>query len=167
MILQSGGAGPYITYLTPGRIVDAGITDANNMGAAMAPAAYDTLSAFFRDTGYKPADFDLILTGDLGELGHAIVRDFFQRDGVDMGPQFQDCGLLLYDRKHQDMHAGASGCGCSASVLNGYLLRKMREGKWKTILFAPTGALLSPTSSGQGESIPSICHAVRLSAVRE
>ena len=103
----------------------------------------------------------------MGELGHAIVRDFFQRDGVDMGPQFQDCGLLLYDRKHQDMHAGASGCGCSASVLNGYLLRKMREGKWKTILFAPTGALLSPTSSGQGESIPSICHAVRLSAVRE
>ena len=76
-------------------------------------------------------------------------------------------GLLLYDRKHQDMHAGASGCGCSASVLNGYLLRKMREGKWKTILFAPTGALLSPTSSGQGESIPSICHAVRLCAVRE
>lgn len=120
----------------------------------MAPAAYDTLSAFFRDTGYKPADFDLILTGDLGELGHAIVRDFFQRDGVDMGPQFQDCGLLLYDRKHQDMHAGASGCGCSASVLNGYLLRKMREGKWKTILFAPTGALLSPTSSGQGSPSP-------------
>ena len=157
---------PYVTHVTCGRIVDKGITDANNMGAAMAPAAYDTLSAFFRDTGYKPADFDLILTGDLGELGHAIVRDFFQRDGVDMGPQFQDCGLLLYDRKHQDMHAGASGCGCSASVLNGYLLRKMREGKWKTILFAPTGALLSPTSSGQGESIPSICHAVCLSAQR-
>lgn len=153
--------------VTVGTVTDMGIADANNMGAAMAPAAYDTLSAFFRDTGYKPADFDLILTGDLGELGHAIVRDFFQRDGVDMGPQFQDCGLLLYDRKHQDMHAGASGCGCSASVLNGYLLRKMREGKWKTILFAPTGALLSPTSSGQGESIPSICHAVRLSAVRE
>ncbi len=166
-ILGSDGPGPYVTHVTCGRIVDKGITDANNMGAAMAPAAYDTLSAFFRDTGYKPADFDLILTGDLGELGHAIVRDFFQRDGVDMGPQFQDCGLLLYDRKHQDMHAGASGCGCSASVLNGYLLRKMREGKWKTILFAPTGALLSPTSSGQGESIPSICHAVRLSAVRE
>ena len=84
-----------------------------------------------------------------------------------MGENFQDCGMLLYDRQRQDMHAGASGCGCSASVLNGYLLRKMREGKWKTILFAPTGALLSPTSSGQGESIPSICHAVRLSAVRE
>ena len=166
-IVSSSGKGPFVECATVGKIQDFGIKDANNMGAAMAPAAYDTLSAFFRDTGYKPADFDLILTGDLGELGHAIVRDFFQRDGVDMGPQFQDCGLLLYDRKHQDMHAGASGCGCSASVLNGYLLRKMREGKWKTILFAPTGALLSPTSSGQGESIPSICHAVRLSAVRE
>ena len=166
-LVCSHGKGPRITAATIGTVTDLGIKDANNMGAAMAPAAYDTLSAFFRDTGYKPADFDLILTGDLGELGHAIVRDFFQRDGVDMGPQFQDCGLLLYDRKHQDMHAGASGCGCSASVLNGYLLRKMREGKWKTILFAPTGALLSPTSSGQGESIPSICHAVRLSAVRE
>ena len=166
-VVGNSGDSPFVSAVTIGRIMDLGIKDANNMGAAMAPAAYDTLSAFFRDTGYKPADFDLILTGDLGELGHAIVRDFFQRDGVDMGPQFQDCGLLLYDRKHQDMHAGASGCGCSASVLNGYLLRKMREGKWKTILFAPTGALLSPTSSGQGESIPSICHAVRLSAVRE
>ena len=167
VVLAKNGDGPYITHVTPGRIQDKGIKDANNMGAAMAPAAYDTLSAFFRDTGYKPADFDLILTGDLGELGHAIVRDFFQRDGVDMGPQFQDCGLLLYDRKHQDMHAGASGCGCSASVLNGYLLRKMREGKWKTILFAPTGALLSPTSSFQGESIPGICHAVVLDRTKE
>ena len=112
-----------------------------------------------------PEDLDYILAGDL--LNQCIGSSFGLRDVVDMGPQFQDCGLLLYDRKHQDMHAGASGCGCSASVLNGYLLRKMREGKWKTILFAPTGALLSPTSSGQGESIPSICHAVRLSAVRE
>ena len=162
-----GQGGVQILSATFGRVQDYGVTDINNMGAAMAPAAYDTLSAFFRDTGYRPADFDLIITGDLGELGHDIVRDFFRRDGVDLGPQFQDCGLLLYDRKHQDMHAGASGCGCSASVLNGYLLRKMREGKWKTVLFAPTGALLSPTSSGQGESIPSICHAVRLCAVRE
>ena len=166
-IVSSSGKGPFVECATVGKIQDFGIKDANNMGAAMAPAAYDTLSAFFRDTGYKPADFDLILTGDLGELGHAIVRDFFQRDGVDMGPQFQDCGLLLYDRKHQDMHAGGSGCGCSASVLNGYLLRKMREGKWKTILFAPTGALLSPTSSFQGESIPGICHAVVLDRTKE
>ena len=94
------------------------------------------------------------------------VRDFFQRDGVDMGPQFQDCGLLLYDRKHQDMHAGASGCGCSAAVFNGYLLHGLRTGKWQRLVFAPTGALLSPTSTFQGESIPGICHAVAISAER-
>ena len=104
--------------------------------------------------------YDLILTGDLGELGHSIVRDFFQQDGVSLDCRFQDCGLLLYDRQQQDMHAGASGCGCSASVLNGYILGGMREGTWKKILFAPTGALLSPTSSFQGESVPGICHAV-------
>ena len=138
------------------------IFHANNMGAAMAPAAYDALAAFFRDTGTRPQDYDLIVTGDLGELGHAIVRDFFSRDGVDMGENFQDCGLLLYDRKRQDMHAGASGCGCSASVLNGYLLTEMRRGRWDRILFAPTGALLSPTSSFQGESVPGICHVVCL-----
>ena len=100
------------------------------MGAAMAPAAYDALSAFFRDTGTTPADFDLVITGDLGELGHAILRDFLDRDGIRTGKNFQDCGLLLYDRQQQDMHAGASGCGCSASVLNGFLLRGMREGRW-------------------------------------
>lgn len=128
-----------------------------------APAAYDTLAAFFRDTETKPRDYDLVVTGDLGELGHAIVRDFFSRDGVDLGENFQDCGLLLYDRQAQDMHAGASGCGCSASVLNGYLLSGLRSGRWKRIVFAPTGALLSPTSSFQGESIPGICHAVCIS----
>ena len=165
-ILASDGPGPYVTHVTCGKIVDKGITDANNMGAAMAPAAYDTLSAFFRDTETGPKDYDLILTGDLGELGHDIVRDFFQRDGVDLGDRYQDCGLLLYDREAQDMHAGASGCGCSAAVLNGYLLTELRRGKWTRIVFAPTGALLSPTSSFQGESIPGICHAVCLSAQR-
>lgn len=162
-ILEADGSGPYVTHVTCGKIVDKGITDANNMGAAMAPAAYDTLSAFFQDTGTKPADYDLVITGDLGELGHAIVRDFFAKDGIEL-PNFQDCGLLLYNRKEQDMHAGASGCGCSASVLNGYLLTELKKGRWKKILFAPTGALLSPTSSFQGESIPGICHAVCLSA---
>ena len=162
-ILGSAGPGPRVTHVTCGKIVDKGVTDANNMGAAMAPAAYDTLSAFFRDTQTRPGDYDLVITGDLGELGHAIVRDFFARDGVDL-PNFQDCGMLLYDRKNQDMHAGASGCGCSASVLNGYLLSELKAGKWKKIVFAPTGALLSPTSSFQGESIPGICHAVCLSA---
>ncbi len=163
-VLGREGAGPYITHVTCGKIVDKGITDPNNMGAAMAPAAYDTLAAFFRDTGTAPKDYDLIVTGDLGELGHGIVRDFFSRDGVELGDNFQDCGLLLYDRESQDMHAGASGCWCSASVLNGYLLTQMQRGVWKKIVFAPTGALLSPTSSFQGESIPGICHAVCISA---
>ncbi|WP_295580632.1 stage V sporulation protein AD [uncultured Oscillibacter sp.] len=165
-ILAEDGPGPYVTHVTCGKIVDKGITDANNMGAAMAPAAYASLAAFFHETGTKPPDYDLIITGDLGELGHAIVRDFFSRDGIDLGERFQDCGLLLYDREKQDMHAGASGCGCSASVLNGYLLTELRRGRWRRILFAPTGALLSPTSSFQGESIPSVCHVVCLSAER-
>ena len=163
-ILGREGPGPYITHVTCGKIVDKGISDPNNMGAAMAPAAYDTLAAFFRDTGTTPKDYDLVITGALGELGHGIVRDFFARDGVELGDNFQDCGLLLYDRDGQDMHAGASGCGCSASVLNGYLLTEMQRGRWRKILFAPTGALLSPTSSFQGESIPGICHAVCISA---
>ena len=165
-ILADDGPGPYVTHVTCGKIVDRGVADANNMGAAMAPAAYDTLSAFFRDTKTTPDDYDLVITGDLGEVGHAIVRDFFAKDGIQLGNNFQDCGLLLYDRHNQDMHAGASGCGCSASVLNGYLLGGMRERKWTRIVFAPTGALLSPTSSFQGESIPGICHAVCLSTQR-
>jgi stage V sporulation protein AD len=165
-ILGPDGPGPYITHITCGKIVDKGIRDANNMGAAMAPAAYDTLSAFFRDTHTLPSDYDLVLTGDLGELGHAIVQDFFQRDGIDMTKNYLDCGMLLYDLKRQDMHAGASGCGCSASVLNGYLLSGLRAGKWKRIVFAPTGALHSPTASFQGESIPGICHALCLSTER-
>ena len=137
-ILGAQGDGPYITHVTCGRIVDWGITDANNMGAAMAPAAYDTLRAHFTATATGPEDYDLIVTGDLGLLGHQIVTD-----------------------------AGGSGCGCSAAVFNGYLLRGLREGRWKRLLFAPTGALLSPTSSFQGESIPGICHAVALSAAKE
>jgi len=148
-------------------VVDKGVTDANNMGAAMAPAAYDTLCALFRDTRTKPEDYDLIVTGDLGRLGHQIVSDFFARDGLPLGEHYTDCGLLLYDIESQDMHCGGSGCGCSASVLCGYLLRGMREGKWNRIIFAPTGALLSPTTTFQGESIPGICHAVVFSNHKE
>ena len=166
-ILGAQGDGPYVTHVTCGGNVVKGLTAANNMGAAMAPAAYDTLSAHFRETGRKPTDYDLILTGDLGELGREIVIDFFDRDGIDMRHNYNDCGLMLYDLKKQDMHAGASGCGCSAAVLNGYLLRQMRQKKLNNILFAPTGALLSPTSSFQGESIPSICHAVAFSNQKE
>ena len=160
-LLGEEGNGPYVTHLTAGKIVDLGVTDPNNMGAAMAPAACDTLAAVFRDTQTAPADYDLIVTGDLGKLGHDIVVDLLGREGVDMTKNYDDCGLLLFDREAQDMHCGGSGCGCSASVLCGYLLRGQR------ILFAPTGALLSPTSSFQGESIPGICHAVVLSNTRE
>ena len=166
-LLACEGEGPYITHVTTGKIVDKGVTDANNMGAAMAPAAYDTLCALFRDTRTKPEDYDLIVTGDLGRLGHQIVSDFFARDGLPLGERYTDCGLLLYDIESQDMHCGGSGCGCSASVLCGYLLRGMREGKWNRIIFAPTGALLSPTTTLQGESIPGICHALILSNQKE
>ena len=166
-LLACEGEGPYITHVTTGKIVDKGVTDANNMGAAMAPAAYDTLCALFRDTRTKPEDYDLIVTGDLGRLGHQIVSDFFARDGLPLGERYIDCGLLLYDIESQDMHCGGSGCGCSASVLCGYLLRGMREGKWNRIIFAPTGALLSPTTTFQGESIPGICHAVVFSNHKE
>ncbi|MBU5627652.1 stage V sporulation protein AD [Oscillibacter sp. MSJ-2] len=162
-ILGAQGDGPYITHATCGRIVDLGISDVNNMGAAMAPAAHDTLLSFFQDTNTSPSDFDLVVTGDLGALGHEILCDLMAQDGVRMGKNYKDCGLLLYDLEQQDMHAGGSGCGCSASVLNGYLLRGMREKRWKRILFAPTGALLSPTSSFQGESIPGISHAICIS----
>lgn len=165
-LLQPAGPGVPIAAATFGRVQDYQVRDINNMGAAMAPAAYDTLSAFFRDTGTAPEDYDLIITGDLGKLGHEIVRDLFRRDGVELGSRFLDCGLLLYDLKGQDMHAGASGCGCSASVFNGYLLSGLREGKWRRIVFAPTGALLSPTSAFQKESIPGICHAVCISTFR-
>ncbi len=166
-ILGAQGDGPYVTHVTCGKIVDKGITDVNNMGAAMAPAAYDTLAAHFQATGTAPEDYDLILTGDLGVLGHEIVTEFFLHDGIDMRHNYHDCGMLLYDLEKQDMHAGASGCGCSAAVLNGYVLRGMRQNKWQRVLFAPTGALLSPTSSFQGESIPSICHAVVFSTRKE
>ena len=165
-LLSAQGPGPYISHVTCGRIVDQGITDPNNMGAAMAPAAYDTLRAYFADTHTGPADYDAIFTGDLGELGHEIVMDLFRQDGVDMTRNYEDCGMLLYDRDRQDMHAGGSGCGCSAAVFNGYLLTGLKQGRWRRILFAPTGALLSPTSSFQGESIPGICHLVCVSTER-
>ena len=165
-ILADEGPGPYVTHVTCGVIEDYGISDVNNMGAAMAPAAHSALTAFFRETNTAPRDYDLILTGDLGALGHQILLDLFRLDGLDLTGNCQDCGMLLYDRKQQDMHAGASGCGCSASVLNGYVLSGMRAGKWSRVVLAPTGALLSPTSSFQGESIPSICHVICLSCKR-
>ena len=161
VILAGQGPGPYITHITTGKVVDKGIRDAANMGAAMAPAAYSTLAAHFQDTGRRPSDYDLIVTGDLGQLGRDIVADWFHRDGMDL-KNYSDCGTLIYDLKGQDVHCGGSGCGCSAVVLAGLLLNGMAGGRWKRILFCGTGALLSPTSTQQGESIPSICHAVAL-----
>ncbi len=151
-----------ITHVTHGKIVDAGIKDPNNMGSAMAPAAFDTIRAHFRDTGRSPADYDAIITGDLGALGHDILAALFKADGVELGPCYMDCGVLIYDLNTQNVNAGGSGCGCSASVLSGHILKAMEDGVWRRVLFAATGALMSPTSSQQGESIPGICHALVL-----
>ena len=165
-ILAREGPGPYVTHCTLGKITDKGITDTNNMGAAMAPAAYATLTAHFQDTGRGPDYYDLIVTGDLGKLGRELLLELFRQDGVDLSTNHNDCGLMIFDLENQDVHCGGSGCGCSASVLTGYLLNGMREGRWKNILFCPTGALHSPTSAFQGESVPGICHAIAISAVK-
>ena len=164
VILKSCGEGAKISAVTTGVITDAGITDANNMGAAMAPAAYATLSAHFADTGRTPAYYDLIVTGDLGAFGHDNLEELFRRDGTSLGEHYTDCGLLIYDRTAQDVHAGGSGCGCSASVFCSYILGGIADGRWKKVLFAPTGALMSPTSTQQGVSISGICHAVAVEA---
>lgn len=166
VILAREGPGPYITHVTVGKIVDKGITDTNNMGAAMTPAAYETLKAHFQDTGRQPGYYDLIVTGDLGKLGQELLIELFQQDGVDLSANHTDCGLLIYDLQQQDVHCGGSGCGCSASVLTGYLLNGVRSGRWRNILFCPTGALHSPTSAFQGESVPGICHAIAISAAK-
>lgn len=161
VILSREGNGPRVTAATIGKIVDPAIKDMTNMGAAMAAAAYDTLKTHFHDTKRTPQDYDLIITGDLGEIGHEIVTELFRRDGVEL-TNYDDCGRMIYDRQRQDVHAGGSGCGCSAVVLAGHLLRKMREGSLHRLLFAATGALMSPTTSMQKESIPGICHAVSI-----
>jgi len=165
VILSGDGTGPYITHATAGKVVDKGIKDANNMGAAMAPAAADTIAAHFRETGRTPAFYDLIVTGDLGKLGSELLLELLKREGLTL-PNHADCGCLIFDAKKQDVHCGGSGCGCCASVLTAYLLPGMRSGKWKNVLFCPTGALHSPTACCQGESIPGICHAVAISTDR-
>ncbi|MBR2080192.1 MAG: stage V sporulation protein AD [Oscillospiraceae bacterium] len=159
-----GGKGPYLSSATIGRIVDLGVKDANNMGAAMAPAAYDTILAHFRDLSLRPEDYDLIVTGDLGETGSRILCDLFHKDGIELKKRHFDCGCAIFDAKRQDVHAGGSGCGCSASTLCGYLLRQMQAGRYHRILFCATGALLSPLSTQQGESVPGVCHAVAIHA---
>ena len=161
-ILAREGPGPYVTHVTVGKIVDKGITDTNNMGAAMAPAAHATITAHFQDTGRSPSSYDMIFTGDLGVLGSELLVELLRKDGIQLN-NHADCGAMLFDIKNQDVHCGGSGCGCCAAVLTGHILNNMKSGKWSNILFCPTGALHSPTSSFQGETIPGICHAVSIS----
>ena len=157
-----GEGAPRVAEVLPGITVDRGITDANNMGAAMAPAALDTLVRYFTESGRDPASFDGIFTGDLGAEGSSLLLEFANAKGYDLSGVHYDCGNLIYDAKATDKHAGGSGCGCSAVVLGGYLLDQFRGGKIKDILFIGTGALLSPMSVQQGQSIPGIAHLVRI-----
>ena len=161
-ILAKEGNGPRITHITTGKIVDKGITDVSNMGAAMAPAALDTITAHFKDTGRTPDDYDLILTGDLGITGSEILCELIKKDGYDIKKKHNDCGKMLYDIESQDVHAGGSGCGCCASVLCGHILTELEKGNYKNILVAATGALMNPLTVLQGESIPTISHAIAI-----
>ena len=156
-----GGNGPFVKGFTAGRVIDFGIKDANNMGAAMAPAACDTLIHHFEDFSRKPSDYDAIYTGDLGKFGRQILADKLAQQGYDAAGVLHDCGAEMFSDE-QDPHMGGSGCGCCATVLNAVLVKQLREGTFRRILVMATGALLSPTSTLQGESIPSIAHAIIL-----
>ena len=145
----------YITELMPGKIVDGGVSDASNMGAAMAPAA-DTIESYFKKSGREPSEFDFIITGDLGREGSDILRELLLSIGLDIRKNHSDCGVMMYDFKRQDVHSGGSGCGCSASVLASYFFRRLKKGEIKNILFMATGALMSPSSIQQGGSIAGI-----------
>ena len=161
-LLCSAGTGPRIESCTLGTVTDLGIKDANNMGAAMAPAAYATIRAHFADLNVGPEGFDRIVTGDLGQLGKDVLLELAKRDGISLGGKLMDCGTMVFDLTEQDVHSGGSGCGCSAITLCGYLLDQLNSGKLKRILFCGTGALLSPTSTQQGLPIPGVCHAVSI-----
>ncbi len=145
-----------------GAILDAGVTDINNMGGAMAPAALKLIQDYLNETKTQPQNYDGIFTGDLGAIGAEAGLELGRERGLDLRDRYRDCGLLIYDRKQQDMHAGGSGCGCSAAVLTAYVLPKLKRGEWKNVLFLSTGALMSPLSVMQGESIPAIAHLIHL-----
>lgn len=162
VLLRGGVGGVRITHVTTGMIVDAGVTDTANMGAAMAPAALSSLTAHFRETGRDPGYYDAIITGDLGHFGHDVLKELARAEGIEFPKVFTDCGMLLFNAEHQDVHAGGSGCGCCAAVFAAHILKCMQEGMWRRVLFAPTGALMSVVTSQQGESIPGICHVLAL-----
>lgn len=161
-LLKANGTGPFITYSTIGKIVDMGIKDANNMGAAMAPAAVDTLYTHFKDTGRAPSYYDLILTGDLGIIGKDICNRLMESRGYDIKNNYNDCGCLIFDCQKQDTHAGGSGCGCCATTFCGYVYNQLQAKKIKKVLLCATGALMSPTTAQQNESILGIAHAVSI-----
>ena len=161
-IVSKSGNGPFITHITTGKIVDMGIKDANNMGAAMAPAALSTLITHFEDTGRKPNYYDAIITGDLGYVGKEILTELAIDKGYNIKNNYNDCGVLIFDKSSQDTHSGGSGCGCCASVFSGYLLNDFRNKKLSRLLLIATGALTNATSSQQGESIPGIAHAISI-----
>ncbi len=163
-VFAGEGAGPYITEVLPGISVQKGITDANNMGAAMAPAAVDTLSRYFRESANTPDDFDAILTGDLGAVGHDITEELLLLEGINVGRVYNDCGLLIYSAEAQDVHAGGSGCGCSGTVIASTVMKRFATGEYKNILFVGTGALMSTGSIQQGLPIAGIAHLVHISA---
>ena len=161
-LVCSEGQGPRLLCGTVGTVRDLGIKDPGNMGAAMAPAAYATIRAHLEDLNLSPEDYDLIVTGDLGQLGKDLLLELASRDGLALGGKLADCGTMVFDNTRQDVHSGGSGCGCSAITLCGHLLGQLSTGKLKKILFCGTGALLSPTSTQQGLPIPGICHAVAI-----
>ena len=155
-----------VTCATIGRVVDFGIKDVNNMGAVMAPAAADTLERHFQNTKTKPADYDAIFSGDLGQIGEEALRDLLKERGYNLGENYYDCGKMIYSGS-QKVDMGGSGCGCSAVTLNGFILDKFKRGDYHKVLFMATGALLSPTTCYQGESIPGIANAVVIEEVAE
>lgn len=161
-IVSKFGNGPYITHITPGKIVDMGIKDANNMGSAMAPAALDTLITHFTDTGRAPSYYDAIITGDLGHIGKEILIELATTKGYNIKSNYNDCGVLIFDKEKQDTHSGGSGCACCGTVFSGYLYKMLQQKKYKKILLIATGALTNSTTSQQGESIPGIAHAISI-----
>ena len=167
VVSRASGRKPYarIAGVTTGKIVDYGIKDSMNMGAAMAPAACDLIEQHLKDYGRQPQDYDRIVTGDLGTVGQEILIELLRQRGYDIEKQHEDCGIRIFDGTTQDVGAGGSGCGCSAATLSAYYLKQLQEGKLKRILFVPTGALLSPVSFNEGQSVPGIAHGLVLEHV--
>lgn len=162
VVLCSQGPGPRITFVTVGKVLDMGIKDPFDQGAAMAPAAVDTIATHLSDTGRKVTDYDLIVTGDLARFGSEMAIRLAAERQIDLTERYADCGVLVYDAQRQDVHSGGSGCGCSAIVTIGHLFQEMARGKLKRLLLVTTGALLSPTTFQQGDNIPAIAHAVAI-----